>query len=218
MSRLSRLILAFVALFGAIGTPALATDNPAMDAEVNRIADQWARIRYLVRDSNAQYNQLATLAEQASAVAARYPNRAEPLLWLGIVTSEEAARASIFRQLGFARSARDILQRAAAINANAGQGGVNMTLGVLYYKVPRSPIGFGDPARAGNLLRSALAQNPAGLDANFFYADYLESRGDHAGARNYANRALRAPHDSSRLVWDVGRRAEARALLARIGG
>lgn len=52
------------------------------------------------------------MAGQAVQFAARFPGRAEPLLWQGTVTSEEAAYASMPYRLGLARQARDILKRA----------------------------------------------------------------------------------------------------------
>lgn len=92
-----------------------------------------------------------------------------------------------------------------------------MSLGVLYYKVPGSPIGFGDDDRARRLLREALALDPNGLDSNYFYGDFLYDQGDSAGAKSYLQKALRAPHDATRPVWDAGRRREVQALLVKIG-
>ncbi len=201
-----------------VATAATAGNNPAMDTAVKRINDQWAHIRYQVRDRDEQYRELDVLAGQAAQVAARYPGRAEPLLWQGIVTSEEAARASMLRQLGLARQARDILERAQAIDPSIADGGVKMSLGVLYYRVPGFPIGFGSTAKARALLEAALKQDPAGLDNNFFYADFLNDEGQSAKARLYATRALQAPVNPARPVWDAGRRAELRALLAKIDG
>ena len=201
-----------------VASAATASNNPAMDAAVKRINDEWAHIRYQVRDRDEQYRELDALAAQAAQVAARYPGRAEPLLWQGIVTSEEAARASMLHQLGLARQARDILEHAQAIDPNIADGGVKMSLGVLYYRVPGFPIGFGSTTKARALLEAALRQNPAGLDNNFFYADFLNDEGQPAKARVYAARGLQAPANPARPVWDAGRRAELRALLAKIDG
>ena len=209
---LSILVAAGLALAGT----ARASDNPAMDAQVGRIDSEWARIKYQVHDSSRQYDQLKALSAQAAQIAARYPGRAEPLLWQGIVTSEEAAQASMFQKLGLARSARDILEHARTINPKAANGGVLMSLGVLYYRVPGFPIGFGDTKKAKAYLQTALQMDPSGLDANFFYADFLNSQGDKAGAKAYLARALKAPPNPERPVWDAGRRTEARALLAKI--
>ncbi|WP_404710143.1 hypothetical protein [Sphingomonas sp. MMS24-J13] len=207
---------ATIAMALAIPAAAFASNDPQMDAAVQRINDQWAHIRYQVADRNQQYTELNALADQAAQVVARYPGRAEPLLWQGIVTSEEAARANVLKQLMLARAAREILERAQAIDANAADGGVKMSLGVLYYRVPGFPIGFGSTAKARSLLEGALKQDPRGLDNNFFYADFLNDEGHPAEAKTYVLRGLQAPVNTARPVWDAGRRAEMRALLAKI--
>jgi tetratricopeptide (TPR) repeat protein len=203
--------------FAALAAPAFASDNGAMDVDVMRINNAWAHIRYQVKDRNAQYHQLATLEVQAQQVVQKYPGKAEPLLWQGIVVSEEAARASTFQQLGIATRARDILAKAYAINPRVADGGAAMSLGVLYYKVPGWPIGFGSTSKARNYFQQALAQDPKGLDNNFFYGDFLAQEGDKNGARQYLQRALLAPANPNRPVWDAGRRAEVRALLGKLG-
>jgi len=186
-----------------------------MPEEVKSINDGWAHISYEVRGSSTQTVQLDRLAVQAAQVVRRYPNQAEPLLWQGIVRSEQANRANIFHKLSLATEARDILARAYKLDPKAANGGAAMSLGVLYYKVPGSPIGFGDKARAGRLLREALAADPNGLDANYFMGDYMLDQGNTAAARTYLAKALRAPHDVSRPAWDAGRRREVQALLAK---
>ena len=213
--KFSRLGAALAAMLACAGI-AHASDNPAMDAAVQRINDQWAHIRYQVPDRDQQYRELDALAGQAAQVVAHYPGRAEPLLWQGIVVSEEAARASVLKQLGLAGQARAILEKAQAIDPNVADGGVKMSLGVLYYRVPGFPIGFGSTAKARSLLEGALQQDPRGLDNNFFYADFLNDEGKPAQAKTYVIRGLQAPVSTARPVWDAGRRAEMRALLAKI--
>lgn len=197
-------------------TAAMASNDPQMDAAVKRINDQWAHIRYEVRDRAQQEKMLDALATQAAQVSARYPGHAEPLLWQGIVVSEEAARASMFSQLGYAKQAKAILDKAAAIDMKAENGGVAMSLGVLYAKVPGFPIAFGSRDKAKKLLQTALAMDPGGLDASFFYADFLNGEGQHREAKALLERALRTPVNPARPVWDAGRRAEIRALLAQV--
>lgn len=168
-----------------------------------------------MRGSSTQTKALDQLAHQAASVVARYPGKAEPLLWQGIITSEQANRTNFFHKLGLASQARDLIARAYAIDPRAAQGGVALSLGVLYYKVPGSPLAWGDDAKASRLLKQALSVDPNGLDSNYFYGDYLLKQGDKAGARAYLQKALRAPHDGSRPVWDAGRRREVQALLAK---
>ncbi len=89
---------------------------------------------------------------------------------------------------------------------------------MLYYKVPGWPLGFGDKARARELLQSALAINPNGIDPNYFFAEYLVETGKRAGSDSYLEKALKAPPRPGREVADAGRRDEANALLARVRG
>ncbi len=199
----------------AMALPAAA--SAGMPEDVKFINDNWARISYQMNGSSHQTAALDQLARQADQVVARYPGQADPLLWQGIVVSEQANRANFFHKLGLATRARDILARAYALNPRAGNGGAAMSLGVLYYKVPGSPIGFGDSARARQLLQQALALDPNGLDANYFWGDYLYDQGDKVGSKAALLKALRAAHDPSRTVWDAGRRREVQALLAKIG-
>jgi tetratricopeptide (TPR) repeat protein len=214
MKAARKYMLAAAALITFAG-PALAAGT--MSQEVKAINDGWAHIAYEVQGSSSQTRALDHLAQQAATLVARYPNQAEPLVWQGIVVSEQANRANFLHKLGLATQARDLLARAYAINPRAANGGGAMSLGVLYYKVPGSPIGFGDDARARRLLREALAIDPNGLDANYFYGDFLYDQGDSAAAKSYLQKALRAPHDPARPVWDAGRRREVQALLGRIG-
>lgn len=205
------------ALAAVITVAAPGTAWAGMSEDVRAINDSWAHITYEVRGSSTQTKALDKLAVQAAQVVARYPNQAEPLLWQGIVRSEQANRANIFHKLGLATEAKNILAKAYSLNPRAANGGTAMSLAVLYYKVPGSPIGFGDKAKAGRLLKEALAADPNGLDANYFMGDYMLDQGDKAAARSYLQKALRAPHDASRPAWDAGRRREVKALLAKAG-
>ncbi len=205
-------LAAAAAVLAIIPTAAFAD----MKQDVKTINDGWAHIAYEVKGSSTQTKALDKLAHDAAVIVARYPGKAEPLLWQGIVTSEQANRANFFHQLGLAKQARDILAKAYAADPKVANGGAAMSLGVLYYKVPGSPIGFGDTEKAKKLLKEALALDPQGMDANYFYADFLHDQGDDKSARLFAEKALRAPHDASRPAWDAGRRREIQALLAKL--
>jgi len=213
MKKQSLTLKAAVAVALVLSLPSAALAG--MTEDVKAVNDGWAHIAYEVKGSSTQTKALDKLAKDAATLVVRYPGKAEPLLWQGIVTSEQANRANFLHKLGLAKRARDLLAKAYAIDPKVAKGGAAMSLGVLYYKVPGSPIGFGDNEKAKKLLKEALALDPNGLDANYFYGDYLLDQGDKASARTFLQKALKAPHDASRPAWDAGRRREVQALLAK---
>jgi len=140
------------------------------------------------------------------------------LTWCGIVNSTYAGLASSFSAMKYARSAKTMLDRAIELSPDALQGAAKTSLGTLYYKVPGWPIGFGDSDKAEALLKEGLAVNPLGIDANYFYADYLLEQKDYDGARQHLERALKAQPRSGRELADAGRRKEIQSLIADIEG
>ncbi|WP_204886631.1 tetratricopeptide repeat protein [Parvibaculum sedimenti] len=215
MPKLDQFLFA-AALGGALfATAPASADQPSMHADVHRLEAEWARVKYQVKDEGEQLTEIESLKKQADAVVRQYPGQAEPLLWDGIVTSENAALANIFQQLGLAKEARGLFERALAIDPSGLNGAISMSLGVLYYRVPGSPLGFGDDDMARKDLETALAKDPNGLDANYFYGDFLVEQGEYDKARNVLVHALDAPVDKERPVWDAGRREEVRQLIAK---
>jgi tetratricopeptide (TPR) repeat protein len=202
----------------ALAISAHGSDAGAPGADVKYLASEWAHIKYQIKDRQEQLKQIDALAREAAIVVDRNPGKVEPLLWDGIITSEEAAMASLVHKLGLATSARKLFERAEAIDGPGPKGAVAMSLGVIYYRVPRFPMGFGDIDKARHYLETAIALDPNGLDANYFYGDFLLKRGEVDKGKATLAHALEAPPDTDRPVWDAGRRAEVHALLAKAGG
>lgn len=213
---LKRQVLLLAAFLALSAQAARASDNPAMDADIARLEHQWAQIKYQVKDEDTQLHAMDALAKDAAAVVRRYPNRAEPLIWDGIVTSTEAGMKSMFGALSLAEDARRMLEQAEKIDPKALDGGALTSLGALYYLVSGFPLGFGDDDRARHYLEQAVALRPDGLDANFFYGDFLYRQGEYDKAARVLGRALAAPSHPDRPVWDAGRRAEIRNLLEKV--
>ena len=214
-SRATLLIIAIVA-FAAAPRAVAAGGPPPMDAELRPIEAEWGRITYQVTDGDEKEKDLHVLADTAAAIATRNPDRAEPLIWEGIIASSEAQYAGPFDALGFAKRARDLFEKAGRLDYRALDGAVPTSLGALYYMVPGFPLSFGDNGKARQYLERGVEISPGGLDSNFFYGDFLYRTGDYAKAAAVLKHALDAPADRERPVWDAGRRTEIRTLLAKV--
>ena len=75
---------------------------------------------------------------------------------------------------------------------------------------------FGDHDKAREYLERALKVNPNGIDQNYFMADFLLERGEHAKALEYFKKALNAPARPGREDADAGRRAEILESIKKI--
>lgn len=194
----------------------LAADPTSMDAELRHIELEWARIKYQVKGEDAQESQMRSLAEEAAKIVERHPDRAEPLIWDGVVVSSEAGLAGPFSALGLAKQAREMFEKAGRLDFRALDGAVPTSLGALYYMVPGFPLGFGDNDKARDYLRQGVEISPIGLDSNYFYGDFLFREGEYGQAALILERGLSAPVDPERPVWDAGRRAEIQTLLDKV--
>ena len=139
-------------------------------------------------------------------------------MWEGIIVSSFAGAKGGLGALNLAKQAKALYENSLQIDPNALDGSAYNSLGVLYYKVPGWPLGFGDKPKAQELLQKALAINPKGIDPNFFYGELLIETGKPAEAVAYLERAVNAPPRPGREVADAGRRAEATELLRKARG
>jgi tetratricopeptide (TPR) repeat protein len=211
LGRTVLLALAAMALFGTFGTS--AADEMASRLETLRHA--WAKVYYGTPQSK-QEPAYPALADQAHAISFAYPARAEPLIWEAIILSCYAKAKGGLGALDIATSARDAANAAAAIDDAALDAGAYTALGVLYYKVPGWPIGFGNDRRAKEYLDKALAIAPDAVDVNYFYGDFMIEQGQKQKARAFLERALRALHRPGREDEDSGRKIEVENDLAKI--
>jgi tetratricopeptide (TPR) repeat protein len=213
-SRRSVLLCILTAIAGFRGLPARAAG--AADAEVHRLQSTWEEIKFGVPEGDAQTAKMNALGEDADAVAARFPDSPEVLIWDGIITSERASMASAFSALGLAKRARDILEQAYQMAPAKLDAGAPTSLGVLYYRVPGFPVGFGDKAKGRRLLEEAVKLAPTGLDAWYFYGDFLYEQKEYAKAAETFRHALSLPPHPDRPLWDKSRRLVIEERLASI--
>jgi len=208
--------IAIAALSIAVLTANTAFADP-LATDIGTLSHAWAKAYYQTpeRSQEAAYS---ALVAQADAVAKAYPARAEPMIWQAIILSSYAKAKGGLGAVDLAEKARDIALAAAKIDDKALNAGAYTSLGALYYKVPGWPIGFGSDKKAKEYLDRAVAIAPESIDVNYFYGDFMIELGDKEKARDFLNKALRAPARSGREDADAGRKQEIEADLAKLQG
>ena len=193
-----------------------ASDNRALDADIIKLAEDWATVKYLSKSDGERKEKMEAVGSEADALIKRYPGRVEALIWDGIVTSERASLTWGLTALDLATHARDMLIAAEKQDPKALDAGAATSLGVLYYRVPGFPIGWGDNDKARHLLEEAVKNAPNGRDAHYFYADFLYEQGEYKAAEAVLKTALALPHHPERPVWDEYFPKVMENLLARV--
>lgn len=204
--------------FGAICLVA-CTFSTANANELNSslllLQQQWAKVNYQ-QEGDTQEQGYEKLIVELEKLVQQYPNSAEVKIWLGIAKSSFAGAKGGLGALSLAKQARNLFQQALKIDSSALEGSAYTSLGTLYAKVPGWPIGFGDEEKAKELMEKALVINPKGIDANFFYGEYLFEEGEYQQAQQYLLTAQQATPRADRPLADSGRQQEVSQLLAKI--
>jgi tetratricopeptide (TPR) repeat protein len=198
----------------ALAAPHAVRAQEALDVDLKAVRDAWAIASYRTpRDQRLAA--FEALRPRAAALSAKYPKRAEALIWDGIVLSSYAGVRGGLGALAPAEQAKARFEAALALDENALGGAAHTSLGALYHRVPGFPIGFGSDAKARMHLERALQINPDAIDPNYFYGELLFEQGEYARALEHLERALRAPPRPGREVADEGRRGQIRVLIAK---
>ncbi len=197
-------------------TPAMAGTDPVFEGKLHDLAIRWETVKFSVPPGDKQTAEMEKVGAEADALYAEYPTRVEAAIWDGILKSERASMASAFSALSLAKEAKAILEKANAADPTTLSAGAPTSLGVLYYRVPGFPIAFGDTDKARALLQQATAAAPQGLDAWYFYGDFLMSEHEYDKAKQAFTYALTIPETPDRPLWDKNRRLVIKEDLAKI--
>ena len=208
-----RTTTALLALAGLALLPAARAAT--VEESVAELQQAWEVINYKTPAAEKE-KKFEALAARAHKVTESFAGRAEPLVWEGIILSSWGGAKGGLGALGLVKQAKVLYEQAIQIDGNVLDGSAYNSLGVLYYKVPGWPIAFGDKAKAKDLLQKALAINPKGIDANYFFADYLVETGEAPKAVAHLEKVMQAAPRAGRQIADEGRRGEARELMEKI--
>jgi tetratricopeptide (TPR) repeat protein len=207
-----------LAMLAGAADASLAAASDTFDTDLAALREEWAAAAYEPHGAQARAAAFETVVAHAADLRAANPERVEAVAWEGIILSDYAGEVGALSAMKYAKAARDALLRAEKMNPTALAGGVYVSLGALYSKVPGGIVGFGDDARAAEYFQKALAVDADNIDNNFFYGDFLLSEGEYAKAAAVLEHALEAPPVEGRPIFDAGRREEIRALLATARG
>jgi tetratricopeptide (TPR) repeat protein len=176
------------------------------------IESEWASIYYSTpkQHQDKAYNRLL---DKTISLSRNFPGKAEPFIWEAIVKATNADNLDPVSALEAIHEAHDLLLKAIEINPLAMDGSAYVTLGTLYYMTPKWPIAFGDAAAAERMLQTALKINPNGIDANYFYANYLLLNNNLEEAEKYFERAIAIPSRTKQLYADNQLKEEAKSAL-----
>ncbi len=203
-----------VALATLLFAPSLASADNSLQSDINTLAEHWATAKYLSQGDKS--SEMTAISNEAENLVKKYPNNVQPMIWLGIITSERASLSWGIDALNLATRARDILARAEQTDPKALDAGAPTSLGVLYYRVPGFPLGWGDTSKARKLLQEAVANAPNGRDAHYFYADFLYEQGEYQEAKKVLAEAMSLPAHPERPVWDKYFPLVMRSLMDKI--
>jgi tetratricopeptide (TPR) repeat protein len=202
----------------ALATVALISSSNVIAGALEDVAQLqkgWENANYSLKDK-AQITAFEILIQQADKAVLANTDSVEVLIWQGVIKASYAGVKGGLSALSLAKSAKADFEKALKMDETALQGSSYTNLGVLYYKVPGWPIGFGDDDKAKLFLDKALAIDSEGIENNYFYADYLIDQHQYAQAEAYLLKAQHAPARPNRAMADKGRQSEISAALQNI--
>lgn len=187
---------------------AIADSSP-----LEKIQTKWAQCQYHEQDKKQQVQCFENNINHNIAELKTAPGNPELTVWLAINKGSLAGAKGGLGALSLAKESKKLLEQVIDKNPKTLDGSAYTSLGSLYYKVPGWPVGFGNDKKAEQLLKKALEINPDGIDANYFYADFLAQDGRKADAIKYLTHAQHAAPRPNRQSADEGRQKDINVLL-----
>lgn len=180
---------------------------------LEQVQADWAKCQYQTPSGDEQESCFERTIARTRLELKLAGDNPELKVWLAINQSSLAGARGGLGALSLVKEAKSLFEDVIAKSPNTLDGSAFTSLGTLYYKVPGWPVAFGDDKKAEQLLKQALDMNPNGIDANYFYGDFLLQQGRDAEAKHYLLLAQQAPARPQREVADAGRQQEIAHLL-----
>ncbi|MFG6176732.1 hypothetical protein ACGTN6_05770 [Halomonas sp. THAF12] len=207
-------LLSLVLGIGLVFAPTLSA--LAWENELFSLRSRWEHTTTAMPEAR-RADALEALAAEAKTLAQANPDTVAVRVWQGIILASLARESGGLDALGAAKEARRVLESALELDPQGYHGSAYVTLGALYDRAPGWPVAFGDDDTAAQMFQRAEAIRPDGIDVNIYYAAFLEDEGRDAEALAHARRALNGPIREGREASDAALRAQARAMVERLG-
>ena len=207
------MFLFLISSFISLGS--LANNANDFDDKLLYLQHEWASVNYTLK-GNSQEDAFDELSVAAESFVNKYPERAETWIWKGIIQSSYAGAKGGLGALSLAKQAKKSFEKAIEIDDSALSGSAYTSLGTLYHKVPGWPIAFGDDDDAKAFLEKALTINPTGIDANYFYGEFMLDERKYEIAKRHLAIAKAAPARELRPLADKYRNDEIEVLLTKV--
>lgn len=181
-------------------------------SSLQHIESEWASIYYQTPQPQKGEG-YRRLLDKAINLSKQFPDNPEPLFWQAVIKATYADHQDALAALDAIKEARDLLLSVIRMNPKTLDGSAYVTLGTLYYMVPKWPVSFGDDEKAERLLKTALKINPDGIDANYYFGEFLLTTDRSSEALHYLEKAAKAPARKEQLFADNQLKTEARAAF-----
>jgi Tfp pilus assembly protein PilF len=182
----------------------------------SELENNWAVIRYqtpVKQRITAFEHLLASLqkAQKQCRTTANY--QIIEAMIKGSMIKQQGSRFSSLKKI---KQLKQLLEQ--AINNNpAAMNGLGWTLlGLLYDKSPGWPLSIGDDNKADNAYKNGLKYNPNGIDANFYYGDFLRRNDLPRQAQRHLLKAKAAKQHAGREISHQGRLKDVQRALLKL--
>ena len=208
--------LSIVLLFVSGSTLAQATEmlnNPCQSPL--ELENNWAKTRY-VTPSDKRIPEFTTMLIMLNNAPLACLNSAEYQIIEAMIKGSMAKLQSRFKAIKQIKQIKRHLEKAIRRKPSAMNGLGWTLLGLLYDKSPGWPFSLGDDEKAEQAYLNGLKYNPDGMDANYYYGDFLLRKGRLEEARKFLYKASQADLRSGHEIADQGRMGDIRRSFAKL--
>ncbi len=179
------------------------------------LENNWAKVRYQSPE-NLRILAFKTLLVTINEDPLECLQSAEYQIIEAMIKGSMAKQQSRFAAIKNIKQIKRHLDKAIKKDPTAMNGLAWTLLGLLYDKSPGWPLSLGDDEKADQMYQKGLKYNPDGMDANYYYGDFLRRKGIPEKARHYLQKANNAKQIAGYEIAYQGRSKDIQRSLAKL--